>query len=136
MSQSNEQHQDLLKKALTGNALFSVTSGVAILFANRWLVRFLGLPEKVSLVIVGVSLIVYAAILWFNARRPKVKITDAWVAVAMDLLWVAGSYALIFVVPFSTGGKWTVALVAELVLAFAILQWLGIRRIRKSEQFA
>jgi hypothetical protein len=136
MSQSVEARQRLLKRALTGNALFSVISGVAILSANRWLVTFLGLSDKVSLSILGVSLIVYALVLFFNARRPQIKITDAWIAVVMDAVWVVGSYLLIFLVPFSLGGKWVVALVAELVLAFAILQWLGIRRIRKSEQFA
>jgi len=136
MNQSVEERQGLLKKALTGNAVFSVVSGVAILFANRWLVKFLGLPDKVSLAILGVSLIVYAVILWLNARRPKIKITDAWIAVIMDAVWVIGSYVLIFVVPFSVGGKWVVALVAELVLAFAIVQWLGIRKIRKSGQYA
>ena len=136
MDQSVEERQRLLKKALTGNAVFSVVSGVAILLANRWLVKFLGLPDKVSLAILGVSLVVYAAILGLNARRPKIKITDAWVAVVMDAIWVVGSYALIFLVPFSVGGKWVVALVTELVLAFAILQWLGIRRIRKSQHYA
>jgi hypothetical protein len=136
MNQSVEERQDFLKKALTGNAVFSVVSGVAILFANRWLVKFLGLPEKVSLAILGVSLIGYATLLWLNANRAKIKITDAWVAVIMDVIWVVGSYALIFAVPFSVGGRWVVALVAELVLAFAVLQWLGIRKIRKSEQYA
>ncbi len=136
MNQSVEEPQDLLKKALTGNAVFSVVSGLAILLANRWLVKFLDLPDKVSLGILGVSLIVYAAILWLNARRPTIKITDAWIAVIMDAVWVMGSYVLIFVVPFSVGGKWVVALVAELVLAFAIVQWLGIRKIRKSGQYA
>ena len=136
MNQSVEERQGLLKKALTGNAVFSVVSGLAILFANRWLVKFLGLPDKVSLAILGVGLIVYAAILWLNARRPTIKITDAWIAVIMDAVWVMGSYVLIFVVPFSVGGKWVVALVAELVLAFAIVQWLGIRKIRKSGQYA
>ncbi len=136
MSQCVAERQALLKKALASNAVFSVVSGVLILSANRWLVKFLGLPEKVSLAILGVSLIVYAAILWLNARRPKIKITDAWVAVIMDVIWVVGSCALIFVVPFSVGGKWVVALVAELVLAFAILQWLGIRRVRKTERCA
>ncbi|HXM19872.1 MAG TPA: hypothetical protein VN948_01235 [Terriglobales bacterium] len=136
MNQSNEEPQRLLKKALMGNALFSILSGVAILFANRWLVQFLGLPEKISLAILGFGLIGYAATLLLNARRPKIKITDAWVAVVMDLIWVVGSYVLILFVPFSVGGKWIVALVAELVLAFAILQWFGIRRIRRSEHYA
>jgi hypothetical protein len=44
-------------------------------------------------------------------------------------IWVVSTYALIFVLPFSVGGKWVVAVVAELLLAFATLQWLGIRRI-------
>jgi len=136
MNQSAEERQRLLKKALTGNAMFSVASGGALLFANRWLVKFLGLPEKVSLTILGISLLGYAALLAFNARRPRIRISDAWVAVIMDALWVVGSYGLIFAVPFSTGGKWVVAIVAELVLAFAVLQWLGIRRIRKSEKYA
>jgi hypothetical protein len=136
MNQSVEERQGLLKKALTGNAVFSVVSGVAILFANRWLVKFLGLPEKVSLATVGISLIVFAGLLWLNARRSRIKISDAWVAVIMDSAWVVGSYTLIFVVPFSAGGKWIVALVAELVLAFAIVQWMGIRKIRKHQQHA
>ena len=134
MRQTIEERQGLLKKALTGNAVFSILSGVVILFANRWLVKFLGLPDKVNLAILGISLIVYAGILSLSARGPRIRVTDAWVAVIMDALWVAGSYALLFVVPFSVAGKWTVALVAELVLAFAILQWLGIRRVRKGEQ--
>jgi hypothetical protein len=136
MNQSNDRRQGLLKKALMGNALFSILSGAAIVIANRWLVRFLGLPENVSLVILGIGLIAYAATLILNARRPAIKITDAWIAVIMDLAWVVGSYVLILVVPFSTGGKWVIASVAELVLAFAILQWLGIRRIRSSTHYA
>lgn len=75
----------------------------------------------------------YAVLLWLNARRPTIKVTDAWIAVIMAV-WVVGSYVLIVVIPFSVGGKWAIALVAELVMAFAILQWLGIRRIQKSEQ--
>ena len=135
MNQSVQERQGLLKKALIGNAVFSILSGAAILWANRWLVGFLGLSDKVSLAILGVSLIVYAAILWLNARRPKIRITDAWIAVAMDAVWVVGSYAVIFLVPFSVAGKWVIALVAEVVLAFALLQWLGIRRVRKSDQY-
>jgi hypothetical protein len=116
--------------------MFSVVSGVVILFANRWLVKFLGLPQTVSLAILGISLIVFAGLLWLNARRPRIKISDAWLAVIMDSAWVVGSYTLIFVLPFTPGGKWVAALVAELVLAFAIVQWLGIRKIRKYQQHA
>jgi hypothetical protein len=136
MDQTVEERQGLLKKALTGNALFSVISGAAILLANRWLVKFLGLPDQVSLALLGISLLVYAILLWLNARKAKIKITGAWVAIVMDVVWVVASYALIVVVPFSVGGKWVVALVAELVLAFAVLQWMGVRRVLKSGRSA
>src|SRR4029077_828227 len=76
MKQPMAERQGLLKRALTSNAVFSVLSGVVILSANRWLVNFLGLPDKVSLAILGISLIVFATLLWLNARRPKIKITD------------------------------------------------------------
>jgi hypothetical protein len=136
MDQTVEECQGLLKKALTGNALFSVVSGVAILFANRWLVKFLGLRDNVSLALLGISLVVYAMLLWLNARKAKIEIAGAWVAIVMDVVWAIGSYALIVVVRFSVGGKWVVALVAELVLAFAVLQWMGVRRILKSRRYA
>ena len=132
MDQTVEERQGLLKTALTGNAVFSVISGVAILFANRWVVKFLGLPDKVSLALLGISLIVYAVLLWLSARRATIRITGAWAAIVMDVVWVVGSYALIVVVPFSVGGKWVVALVAELVLAFALLQWMGVRKVLRS----
>jgi hypothetical protein len=67
MDQTVQECQGLLKKALTGNAVFSVISGVVILIANRWLVKFLGLPEKVSLALLGTSLVVYAIPLWLGA---------------------------------------------------------------------
>src|SRR5258707_14159525 len=136
MDQSVIQRQGLLKKALTVNAVFSVFSCVVILLANRWLVQFLGLSDQISLTILGVSLIIFATILWLNARRPRIRIVDAWVPVIMDAAWVVGSYTLIFLVPFSVGGKWVIALVAEVVLAFAILQWIGIRPVRTGERYA
>ena len=122
-----------LRKALLGNALFSTLSGLTILLAQGWVLRTLGLPSTVNLLILGAGLIVFAVTLVINARKQPVKKSDAWVAVLMDLAWVVGSYALIFLVPFSTKGKWVVGIVAELVLLFAVLQIVGIRRIQKSE---
>lgn len=128
--------QNLLRGALQGNALFSMISGVIILAANKTLVEFLGLPDNASLAAMGMGLLGYAAWLLWNARREKIKIVDAWIAVALDMIWVAGSYALLFAVKFSTGGKWVVALVAELVFLFGVLQWLGLRKIRRGRQTA
>jgi hypothetical protein len=136
MNSQSEQRASLLRKALIGNAVFSTLSGLTILFAQKWVLRILGLSPDLSLAILGVGLLVFAATLLINARRSQLKKSDAWIAVCMDLAWVIGSYVLIFVIPFSTGGKWVVGMIAELVLLFAVLQFLGIRRMQKSAQFS
>jgi len=136
MSEQRPDKQKLLRRALQGNALFSVISGAAILAANRSLVAFLGLPNDASLAPLAVGLLGYAAWLGWNARREKIKIVDAWIAVILDMVWVAGSYLLIFKVSFTNPGKWVVILVAELVFAFGVTQWLGLRRIARSPERA
>jgi hypothetical protein len=133
MKQQCEEPTCFLRKALMGNALFSTLSGLTILLAQGWVLRILGLPSSVNLLILGAGLIVFAVTLVINARKQQVKKSDAWIAVLMDVAWVLGSYILIFIVPFSTEGKWVVGVVAELVLVFAVLQFVGIRRIQKSE---
>jgi len=133
----NEQMSDkqkLLRRALQGNALFSMISGAFILAINRGLVEFLGLPSNVSLTPLGIGLLGYAVWLLWNAKREKIRILDAWIAVILDIVWVVGSYALLLAVRFSSGGKWAVVLVAELVFLFAVMQWLGLRRVSRSNQ--
>jgi hypothetical protein len=132
MEDASKERQQLLRRALLANSSFSTISGLALVFAEKEIVRLLGLPDTVSLVPLGISLLVFASILAIFARKKPIKLLDAWIAVVMDAAWVIGSYPLLFVAPFSTGGKWIVGIVAEVIMVFALLQWLGIRRIRKS----
>jgi hypothetical protein len=130
MKNSTNERQQLLKTALLANAFFSTISGLVLVLANRMVVLVLGLPKEVNLIGLGIGLLFFAAALVFFARKTPIKLLDAWIAVIMDLTWVVGSYPLLFVVPFSASGKWTVGIVSEVVLLFALMQWLGIRRIR------
>jgi hypothetical protein len=136
LERSISDRQRLLRNSLIGNAVFSMLSAAIILASGEWLSRFLGLHDHVALTVLAVGLIGYAFILLVNARRPEIKISDAWTAVILDAVWVLGSYVLIFVVPFTAEGKWLIVAVAEIVFCFALLQSLGIRRVRKSERTA
>lgn len=131
MESSNKERQQLLRRALLANASFSTISGLVLVVAQRWVVRLLGLPETINLITLGISLLLFAAILVVFARKKPIKLLDAWIAVVLDAAWVMGIYPLLFVVPFSTSGKWVVGIVAEVVMVFALVQWLGIRRVRK-----
>lgn len=132
MENPSKERQQLLRTALLANASFSTISGLALVFAGREIVRLLGLPESVSLAPLGISLLVFAAVLVLFARKKSIRLSNAWIAVVMDAAWVIGSYPLLFVAPFSTSGKWIVGIVAEVVMVFALLQWLGIRRIKRA----
>ncbi len=131
MENFSKERQQLLRMALMGNALFSTISGLALILAGQRVVRLLGLPKAVNLLTMGIGLLAFAVTLVIFARKNPIKVSDAWIAILLDLAWVIGSYPLLFVVPFSTTGKWIVGMVAEVVMLFALVQWLGIRRIRK-----
>jgi len=136
MEGSISDRQKLLRNSLIGNAVFSMLSAVIIFASGEWLSRFLGLHDRVALTVLAVGLIGYAFVLVVNARRPEIKISDAWTAVVLDVVWVLGSYVLIFAMPFTAGGKWLIVAVAEIVFCFALLQSLGVRRVRRSERTA
>jgi len=136
MHNPDQQRQRLLRLALTCNALFSLASGLFITLADRFVVHSLGLADGSSLMSLGIGLIAFAIFLFLSARRPLIRVFLARIIVLMDVLWVICSYALLFIVPFSFGGTWMVVIVADVVLAFGIAQWLGIRKIRKGELHA
>jgi hypothetical protein len=132
MNEQTSDTQNLLRTALRGNALFSSISSAVILGMNRTLVKFLGLPSDADLTALGIGLLAYAGWLLWNARRQKIRVVDGWIAIVLDMVWVVGSYLLLFGVKFTSGGKWVMGLVAEMVFLLAVMQWLGLRRIRRS----
>jgi hypothetical protein len=134
MTKSPRDSQRLLRNALLCNALFSALSGLALVFAHNRIGTLLGLTENDSLPGLGVGLILFATALAFSARRSELKLPEARVAVALDFAWVLGSYVILFLVPFNPQGKWVIAAIADVVLAFGILQWVGIYRIRSFRQ--
>lgn len=121
----------LLRKALYGNSIFSFVSGAIFLLFSKAIAGFLGLPASWIILVLGVGLIVYGIEIYLAARAEPVNRGIAKFAVYADLAWVLGSAVLIFanIVPFTDAGKWAVAIIADIVLVFAILQYVGLRRI-------
>ena len=129
MNERASDSQRLLRRVLRRNALLSLLSGIVLLAMNRRLAEFLGLPSDADLTALVIGLLGYARWLLWNARRKTIRIVEAWIAVVLDILWVVGSCALLFVATPSSGGKWIVGLVAEMVFLFGLMQWLGLRRM-------
>lgn len=124
----------LLRKALIGNSIVSTVSGLLFIFDAAPIAAFLGLGSPLALRIIGVGLLPFAFFVYRTATAKPINFGAAISIVAGDLLWVVGSAVLIFtnLVPFTTGGKWAIAIVADIVLAFGIVQFFGIRKARKA----
>ncbi len=66
--------------------------------------------------------------------RDAIDRAAAVIAVALDVGWVLGS-AVLLLLPLTTltaTGWWAIAIVAETVAVFAVLQFLGLRTSRQA----
>jgi hypothetical protein len=81
---------------------------------------------------VGALLIVYAAALLWNGARATVSRGGAVAAVVLNAAWVAGSAALVLAGPLTGWGSLAVAAVALVVLLFAVLEAVGLARLRRA----
>ena len=123
----------LLRTALRGNMVFSEVSGLTSLFAARPIANFLGLESTLPFIIIGILLLSHGAILWWGTSQTEIPRWLAWYAIEGDVVWVLASIAILITDPwsFTVGGKWMIALLADAVAAFAIIQYIGLRRLNR-----
>ena len=129
--QAASQPASLLKRALRGNAAFSVVSGAVLVVEAPFLAPIMGIPSPLALTVTGIVLLPFGLLLWWLAGREELARTVGWIAIELDVLWVAGSIALLLSgwLPLTTAGNWIIALLADAVAMFAVLQYLGVRRL-------
>ena len=120
--------------AIRSNALFCDLSGLVLIIFARPLADFLGLNDPGILIILGIGLFAWALMLFWGSMQAAVPNWLAWVAIDGDLAWVVGSVILLLLpsFSFSTAGKWMIAIIADIVLVFAIWQFFALRRAQKT----
>jgi len=121
--------QRLLRNSLRGNAAFSTLSGLTFAVGASTLAPPIGLADPRILMSIGVGLLGFAGYLAFVASRPELPVPTALQIVWADLAWVLITIPLALTVLNFTGILATLA-IADVVLLFAILQYVGVRRIR------
>jgi hypothetical protein len=132
--QSVSQNPDsLLRRTLRANGLFSGVSGLAFITASRPIALFLGLDGPFVLIVIGIGLLLYALALWFNAGHRPIDHSFVWVAIIADAAWVVGSLIILLTdwFPLTPAGWWAVAIVADLVAIFAVVQFYSLRQVSK-----
>lgn len=123
----------LLRRALVGNALFSAVAGALLIAASGWLSGFTGLTPGWVPAAIGAGVLLWAVDVGWIARKETLDLKQAKLVIAGDLAWVAVSYGVIISgrPELTTAGVWTVGILAEIVAAFAIVQYLGLRRMQR-----
>jgi len=128
---TNNQNDNLLRNALRGNGVFSAVTGLIATFAGGQIATWMGVGSTPLYTLLGVMLISYAGMLFFYTSRETVDTQFAWLAVIADGLWVVGSAVILVFGLFelSNTGQWVVLVIADIVLVFAIAQYMGLRRL-------
>lgn len=123
----------LLRWALRANAGFSTLSAVVLIGFSESAAAFLGAAEPEQMITLGIQLAVFAAWLVWLASRAAIPRWQVAVVIVLDAVWVASSAAMLLSPPppLTVGGKWAIALVAEVVGLFGVLQFVGLRRLRR-----
>lgn len=120
-----------LRRVFMGNALFSMTSAIISMVAAKPLAAFLGAAFPAVFVGLGLGLLPFAWFCYDTARQAEIDRHRAVTILVLDIVWVAASAWLLLSgwLPLTVAARWTVGLVAEAVAVFAILEFIGLRRL-------
>jgi hypothetical protein len=119
-----------LRRVLLADGIISGTTGLAMFLGAAALGDLLGLPISL-LRSAGISLLPYAAFLFFLARRDTVSRLSVWSVIALNVAWAAASILLLFGDSISPNrlGSAFVLMQAGAVVVLAEMQWVGLRRV-------
>lgn len=129
---SNDANKsDLLRNTLRANALFSLLSGAAFVLAPKLIGAFIGLPYPVAFIVVGVGLLPFAYAVYRVSGAEPITAKAARTIIILDVSWVLLSALLLWLLwaQLTVAGRWFVVLQADIVALFAIVQFVGLRRL-------
>lgn len=120
-----------IRSILYANAIFSGVSGLLFIIASQPIARFLGINMPLAILMLGVGLVGYAALLYLNASRPEISRSFVLFAVVADSVWVLLSIILLLTnwLPLTASGRWAIGIVAAMVDVFATLQFFEWRKM-------
>jgi hypothetical protein len=133
-SAAADQPRSLLRTTLLVNSLVSGISGLVFAFGAEFVAAFMGVATPLVFVLLGLGLLVFAAGVYYVASRPIIDPRYGWLIFELDVAWIIGSVIILATNAFalSEAGRWTVLILADVVLLFAIGEFIGLRRLRRS----
>jgi hypothetical protein len=127
----NTDRTRFLRRSLQLDGIASGLCGVLLVVAASPISAVIGLAEPGIARVVGALLVVYAAALLWNGERATVSRAEAVAAVVLNAGWVIGSAVVILAGPLTLIGNLAMAALAAAVLLFAVLEVVGLTRLRE-----
>jgi hypothetical protein len=125
---ANTARTSFLRRSLQLDGIGSGLSGVLLLAAASPISALMGLADPSIARLLGAFLMIYAAALLYNAARATVSRREAVAAVVLNAGWVLGSALVILAGLLTPVGNLAVA---AAVVLFAVLEVVGLRRLRE-----
>jgi hypothetical protein len=120
-----------LRRAFTGNAIFSLVSAATFVLGGGVIAGLIGLSSPLPLQLVGAGLVVFGVFLLWLVRREELTRRDGRIVSLLDAEWVLGTAVLLVGWPelMNATGHAAAIAIAAVVGGFAIWQWAGAQRI-------
>ncbi len=121
----------LLRRALQADGVLGgIASGVLFALGANPIASFMGLPSSLPILVIGVGLIAWGVVLLTLSSRPVIERGFVMAIIVANAVWIIGSLIVLAADLFAltTGGRWAVLIVADVVLLFTIAEVIGLRR--------
>ncbi len=138
---SARNNDSMLRSAFIADAVTSLIFGLLLLIDASPLAAFLGIqhvqffgryPGAAILIDIGLAVTAYAVWVGYTAARRNIEKPTIIAILIANMLWVVDSILLLVTreLPLTEPGTWAVLVTADLVLALAIWEYIGFRRMK------
>lgn len=120
----------LLHRVFLVNSLSSAIAGIAFVVASNPIANLIGVANPLAVLVIGVGLLLFAAGVFYVVSQPTINRRAAWLIFELDVIWIVSSAIILLTDAFglSTAGRWLVLILADMVVIFAIIEFIGLRR--------
>jgi hypothetical protein len=121
----------LLRRALQADGVLGgIASGVLCVLGASPIATFMGLANSLPVLVIGIGLISWGVVLLTLSSRPVIEQRFVAAVITVNIVWIVASLVILAADLFglTTGGRWTVLIVSDVVLLFTIAEVVGLRR--------
>jgi hypothetical protein len=130
-AQAQSNNMSMVQRALQTDGIVSSISGAVFTLGAGILSPIVGVESEIVLIF-GVLILIYGISVYVLSNRTPVEARLAATIIGLNALFVALCAGLLIADPFTltTEGKWLLLILADVVAALGIWQYIGVRRMR------